>query len=182
MTLETPETVQVITTVEEPPTEDISIIGKDKFLAELLKELNDGKLWRTVKNLAKKFEVDPVQLDKWMMNQTDFARKPGVEEGSVLYAYNSRLTREEGSTTKLAKTPAISTDRPAVRSEHSYAVGQLQLLFEALDKTTRTFAVDVNEISPEAFNHLNLSLKQLESALFLYRGKLQVPVSKLSRG
>lgn len=171
------EDLQIITVVQDnAEAASASKVGTDEFVATLLKELNTGKLWRTVASLATQLHVDAVELDKWLGSNPDFIRKPGKEDGVYYYCFTPRFNREVPQPAEKKAEP-----RAVVREEDRYALAMLHMIYWNLWKTLKTYALEVNERDEEAFKFFTSALDKLESGLVLYSGKTKASLEKLPK-
>jgi hypothetical protein len=171
------------------PTEDVEVqkqhtpvtskIGSKEFNEELIKELSDGKPWRTAKGLATKFNVDAKELDAHLLKglEEPLCYRKSKEDGVFLYAILKRVEQE-----KPARDPKVEAAlRPIVTEEDRYALASLHSSFILLDAALHKYAMKIHERNSEAFTNLVQGKDKIEAGIALLASKLKSDVTKLPK-
>lgn len=163
--------------VQKQPTPVQPKVGTKEFCELLHKEFSDGKVWRSTEALAKKMNVDVVELDKFLRGQAALCCRPSKEEGVFLYALVSRVEQSKEKENKTVETAM----RPLVAEEDRYALASIHSAFVLLEAALQKFALKIHERNPEAFTQLVAGKDKLEAGLVLYGQRLKADMSKLPK-
>lgn len=175
--------------LENMPTEDVEVqkkhtptiskIGTKEFNEALLKELSEGKVWRTAKGLSSKFNVDVKELNEHLQKglEEPLCYRTSKEDGVFLYAILKRVEKE-----KHEVDPKVEMAlRPLVTEEDRYALASLHNSFILLDAALHKYAMKIHERNPEAFTNLVQGKDKIEAGIALLAIKLKSDISKLPK-
>jgi hypothetical protein len=170
--------------IEKIPVEEIKVepkssgtkskIGEDSFVAEFVKVIKSGPVWRSSNKLAEILQVDVVNLAEWMDKQPEIARRPGKEDGVVYYAFLRRLEEEK------EKIPP-GMERKQIIEEDRYAFALLHQTYNNLVTVLEKYALGIHTRNKESFAKLVESRDAMSAGIVLFANTLKIDVSKLPK-
>ena len=155
-----------------------SIFSSKEFCESLYGEFSQGKVWRTSEALAKKLNVDVVELDNYLRGQQVVCCKPSKDEGVFLYALIKRL---EVPPQNKDATKVEAQLRPLVSEEDRYCLGSIHSALILLEAALQKYALKIHERNPEAFTSLVAGKDKIEAGMVLYANKLKADLFKLPK-
>ncbi len=124
-------------------------IDSEGFAEEIEKFLAFGKhTWRTSGKIATHFNVDAVELDKFLSKFDKVTSKATADE--VFYALKSKLVQKE------------EKPRPVITEQDRYALAQLCLATDLVKQILKRFSTDIHAKCPEAFSYFVEGKSKLE--------------------
>lgn len=164
-------------------TEDIEVqsvatspnpsIGTKEFADLLNKEFSGDKVWRSSHSLAKKLNVDVVELDNYLRKQKALCSRVAKDEGVFLYAFTDRVGKTE------EKAEARKAQRPLVDEEDRYTIAYLHNSLHTLELVLKKYALKIHERNSEAFSQFVEAKNRLEAGIVLYGQKIKADMTKL---
>ena len=173
--------------LETAPVEDVPVqsqptpvqpkVGTKEFCELLNKEFSEGSVWRSTDAIAKKLNVDVVELDKFLRTQTALCSRPSKKEGVFLYALTKRVEAEQG------KEPKEVTEamRPLVSEDDRYALASLHSAFVLYEAALQKYALKIHERNSEAFTQLVAGKDKLQAGMVLFGQRVKADMSKLPK-
>ncbi len=143
-------------------------VDSKEFLEELREFLNKSKsTWRTSGAICTEFKVDAVELHKVLCENDEFVIK--VSQGDTFYTLKSKLEKE------VVKTNI----RKVINEEDLFALAQINLVIEMLDKTLKRHGCVLMEKSKDAFSYIVEGKSKLEAGIMHLANATKVNLGKL---
>ncbi len=161
-----------VETVKNP---EVKTTETEDFCKALSKELNDGPIWRSSKNLAKKLNVDVKDMDDFLIKQRAVCCKRGGKDDTEILFYYALVKRVEKS-----ETPPKEM-RSLIKEEDRYALISLHNTLLLFQSTLEKYALRIAEINQESFTNLVAGKDRLEAGIFLLVGKLKADTTKFPK-
>lgn len=159
--------------------EEISEMNTKEFFKRLLEEFHTKNLWRKLDSLAESLSVDVKELKDYLDVFPGILRKSSKDDGVFLYCWEERCKRESKEGCKKPKED--KKQKKIIKEEDRYALSILHMVYWFFHKALKTYGLEINQISPEAFNNLVTSLDKLESGLVLFSNKSEASIDKLPK-
>jgi len=173
--------------LESLPVEEIEVktqpsalktkVGDKAFIDEFVTLVKTGPVWRSLKGLAGKLGVDPIDLMKWCDLQPALVRRPGKEDGTLYYAASARL---EAEAAKKSDVPP-GMERKHISEEDRYVIGILHVLYNNYLAILQEYAMHMHGRNAEAFVAFMDARDRMSAAISLYANKLGIDMTKLPK-